>query len=78
MRKKIKVNQDLCTGCGTCVNLCPNIFKLREDGKAELISPAGRKEDSSKKAKSSENESDCNFEEIVEMCPARAITLEER
>lgn len=33
---KVSVNKDLCVGCGTCVGICPQVFKL-EDGKAVLI-----------------------------------------
>ena len=33
-----KLNQDLCIGCGACAALCPNNFKLNEDGKAEVTS----------------------------------------
>ena len=34
----IKVNQDLCVGCGLCVNTCPDTFKLNNTGKSEVIS----------------------------------------
>ena len=35
----IKVNQDLCTGCGTCAALCPDVFRLNSDaGKSEVVS----------------------------------------
>ncbi len=34
----IKVDQDACIGCGTCAGLCPDVFKINEDGKAEVIS----------------------------------------
>jgi len=36
----IKVNHDLCIGCGTCEVLCPAVFKLNAEGKAEVISSA--------------------------------------
>jgi len=34
----IKVNHDLCIGCGTCEVLCPAVFKMNAEGKAEVIS----------------------------------------
>jgi len=34
----IKVNQDLCIGCGTCEALCPKSFKINAEAKAEVIS----------------------------------------
>ena len=38
MAKKIIVDQELCVGCGVCVNLCPDVFELQDDGKAKVIS----------------------------------------
>ncbi|MFH1427908.1 MAG: ferredoxin [Patescibacteria group bacterium] len=34
----IKIDKDLCIGCGTCEALCPDVFKLDEEGKADVIS----------------------------------------
>ncbi len=34
----IKVNNDLCIGCGTCEVLCPAVFKLNAEGKVDVIS----------------------------------------
>ncbi len=28
---RASVNQDTCTGCGTCVNICPEVFKIEGD-----------------------------------------------
>jgi len=36
----IKVDKDLCIGCGTCEVLCPAVFKLNAEAKAEAISQA--------------------------------------
>lgn len=36
--KKVKVNQNLCIGCGTCVALLPKVFALDSKGKAKIIS----------------------------------------
>ncbi len=33
----VKVNQDKCVGCGLCVNMCPDTFKINQDGKSEVI-----------------------------------------
>lgn len=34
----IKVNQELCIGCGACAATCSDVFKLGDSGKAEVIS----------------------------------------
>jgi len=58
---KPKVNEDLCIGCGTCVSLCPSVFKL-ENGKAKVIS---------------EECLECDCQKAADSCPANAISLEE-
>jgi len=34
----IKINKEACIGCGTCSAVAPDIFRLTDDGKAEVIS----------------------------------------
>ena len=34
----ISVNQETCIGCGACISLCPDVFKLNDGGKSEVIS----------------------------------------
>ncbi len=59
-----KVDEEKCTGCGICVNLCPKTFKIGEDGKAEVIG-----EDTCGK--------ECDCQAAKDSCPVQAITLEE-
>jgi ferredoxin len=54
------VDQDTCTGCGTCVELCPEVFELRDD-KAQVIGPD--KCDS------------CDCQEAIDSCPVEAISM---
>ncbi|MCK5084941.1 MAG: ferredoxin [Candidatus Pacebacteria bacterium] len=63
MVKKIEVDQELCIGCGACVNLCPDIFELQDDGKANVIN-----EGESKK---------CDCEIAINSCPVGAIKVKE-
>ena len=62
MAKKIEVDQELCVGCGACVNLCPNMFELQGDGKAKAINGGGDK--------------GCDCEIAVNSCPVGAIKAE--
>lgn len=55
----ISVNKDLCIGCGTCASLCPNSFKMTEDGKAE---------------NTSQEDAEC-AEKASESCPVQAIII---
>jgi ferredoxin len=58
---KPKVNETLCIGCGTCVSLCPSVFKL-ENEKSKVIADECL---------------ECDCQEVVDSCPAGAISLEE-
>jgi len=58
------VDKDTCIGCGLCPVLCPEIFEMDNDGKAEA----------------SENEIEKKLiesaKEAEEQCPVSAITIE--
>jgi len=56
----IKVNEDTCIGCGSCVAICPSNFQMGASGKAEVLS----QEDNS-----------C-VEKARDACPVQAITVE--
>jgi ferredoxin len=57
---EVKVNEELCIGCGTCESMCPKVFKI-EDGKSKVIS---------------QDCADCNCQEVVDSCPVNAISLQ--
>jgi ferredoxin len=56
---KVKVDKNICIGCGTCVVIAPKSFKLGDDCKAEIVEP---QEDNKEKIK-----------EAVDSCPVSAI-----
>ncbi len=55
----VKVDEDTCIGCGSCVSVAPDIFEMNDSGKAEVI-----KDEDTKEAKQAED-----------VCPVDAITV---
>ncbi|MFH0840836.1 MAG: ferredoxin [bacterium] len=53
----VRINKNLCIGCGSCTVMCPNNFRMGDDGKSEVINPEG---------------SDCD-QQAIEVCPVGAI-----
>jgi len=34
---KVRVDPDLCTGCGPCQEICPEVFEIRDDVSTVLV-----------------------------------------
>ena len=64
MGRRVYVDEEECIGCGSCEEICPDVFVLNEDTeKAEVINPEGGPEDL--------------IEEAMEACPVECIQWEE-
>ncbi|MHC1770723.1 MAG: ferredoxin [Flexilinea sp.] len=61
---KAKVDQSTCIGCGLCTEICPEVFRMGDNGLAEAY------QDYSSDLSKSVNEA-------VESCPVSAISVEE-
>jgi ferredoxin len=61
---RAKVDPDLCTGCGLCADICPEVYELKGDVAVVIADPvpAGA-------------EDTCR--EALESCPVEAISIEE-
>lgn len=57
--KKIKIDKDKCTGCGTCTVLAPKTFKLGKDNRASVIKPPG--------------DNEATIKQVIDSCPVDAI-----
>lgn len=56
----VYIDEDECIGCGSCEEICPEVFKLNPDTeKAEVIMPEGGPEDL--------------IEEAMDSCPSSCI-----
>ena len=59
---KAAVDKDLCLGCGLCVDVCPDVFEMADDGKAvtkvDPVPPRRRRP-----------------RDAAEQCPVTAITV---
>ncbi len=61
--KKLIVDQEACIGCGACVNMAPEYFKLNDEGKSEVI-------------KSEIAETDKGLiNEVISSCPVQVISI---
>lgn len=64
MAFKITVNENTCIGCGTCAALCPEFFKMADNGKAVSLKPTSE-------------DKGC-AQEAADACPVSAITVTEK
>lgn len=60
---KIRVDADLCVGCGLCVNTCPEVFEMSDDKAVASVSIV-----------TAENEDSCK--QAKDECPVEAIIIE--
>lgn len=72
---KVKVDRDLCIGCGTCVAVCPKVFSIDEEGKSIIAKKDGIK------IKDWANDTELddaaqNIQTAVDSCPTKAILIE--
>lgn len=58
--KRVEVDDEICIGCGLCVEICPEIFNLNSEGKAESINAV-------------EDSEELSTEEAINSCPTEAI-----
>ena len=59
------VNKDDCIGCGLCEDICPEVFKMDDEGMAVVI------------VDSISAEAEASAKEAEESCPTDAIIIED-
>ncbi len=60
---KVLVDENLCTGCGICVDICPEVFEMADSVSVVKVADIGE-------------DLKAQVEESVESCPVEAITVE--
>lgn len=60
--KKLVIDEVKCIGCGTCTALCPKVYRLNDDFKAEVIDQNADSQD--------------NIQNSIDSCPTQAISWE--
>lgn len=58
---KIVIDENLCSGCGTCESTCPECFKVGEDFKAHVLK---------------DECGSCDLKQVADDCPMGAISYE--
>lgn len=56
----IVIDQDECIGCESCVELCPDVFEMDEDGEKAVVI--------------AEDSTAACVDEAIETCPVEAIS----
>lgn len=62
--KQPVIDYDECIGCGSCVELCPDVFELNEDDNKAYVKAEG-------------NCGTCDCQEAADICPTEAISISE-
>ena len=60
---KLELDRDGCIGCGVCADVCPDVFRLADDGLSEIVASPDGNEDAVKEA--------------ADSCPVEVIHTEE-
>ena len=60
---KVEVIKDKCIGCGQCESICPDVFKIDDEGLSEVIGTIN-------------DETKDDAEMAVSACPTDAIEIE--
>ncbi len=71
---KVKINQEECIGCGSCMAVCGEVFEINNKNKAII---KGTMTDENKDG-SNEGETDNQCaKEAADICPVQVIEVEE-
>lgn len=61
---KVTIDRDGCIGCGLCTQVCPEVFRIADDGLAEVYA-------------SPQKDAESAIQEAADSCPVTVIHTEE-
>lgn len=61
---KVKIDADCCTGCSLCVDTCPDVFEMNDDGLAVV------------KVDAVPADAEASCQEAIDSCPVTCIAAE--
>lgn len=68
--KTIKLNNELCIGCGACTSICSEVFEFDDEGYAKVINDK-------KNYETLDDDLKEQVTDALEGCPVSAISVEE-
>ena len=71
---KVTIDRENCIGCGACEAVCPEVFKLADDGKSSIAEKYQK--DGPDKGEIDEEELASCVESARDSCPVEVISIE--
>ncbi len=72
MTYEVQHDRENCIGCGTCVEVCPEFWKMDEDGKSQLLNAKKIVDKPGWEHNTFNNGYDCN-KDAESQCPVSVI-----
>lgn len=72
MTYEVQHDRENCIGCGTCADVCPDFWEMKDDGKSQLLNAITLKDEAGWEHAFFEEGFDCN-KDAENQCPVSVI-----